>query len=366
MAKEYYDILGLQKGASIDEIKKAYRALSKELHPDKHKGDKAAEARFKEVNEAYEVLSNPQKKQMYDQFGSAGMNGGASGFAGQEGFNAGGFDFSGFAGGADGMNFSDLFEGFFGGGSAGARRRSGKGEDKEVSFEIEFAEAVSGARHVLRVRKLRACDRCSGSGAEAGSKLVTCTECGGTGQVTRTTQSFFGAMQQRILCPRCGGSGKVPEKACSKCTGEGRVAESAEIPVDVPAGIDDGQTLRLRGEGDAGRQGEPAGDLYVHIRVRPDSRFQREGADVRSALLLPVLDAMLGATVHVETVHGPVSVKVDAGTQPGHVLRLKGKGMPVLNTSRHGDHYVAIDIGIPTKLSREERKILEEWKKVRE
>jgi molecular chaperone DnaJ len=263
------------------------------------------------------------------------------------------------------VNFSDLFEGFFGGSTAGARRRSGKGEDKEVTIEIDFADAVQGARHVIRVRKLRTCDKCAGTGAEPGSNVRTCGECGGTGQVTRTMQSFFGAMQQRILCPRCHGSGKVPEKACGKCSGEGRFADTVDVTVDVPAGIDDGQTLRLRGEGDAGRQGEAAGDLYVHIRLRRDPRFERDGADIRSTQKISVLDAILGSSVSIETVQGPVTLAIPPGTQPSQVFRIKGKGLPVLSTNRHGEHYVTIEVEVPTKLSREEKKILEEWKSLK-
>ncbi|MDD4319166.1 MAG: molecular chaperone DnaJ [Candidatus Peribacteraceae bacterium] len=356
MAKDYYGVLGLQKGASAEEVKKAYRRLSKELHPDKHKGGKDAEKRFKEVNEAYEVLSNPQKKQMYDQFGEAGVNGGA---AGQGGF--GGFDFSG-AGGADA--FSDLFEGFFGGGRRQAAARQ-EGNDLEVEIAIDLSEVVTGVRRDVRIRRNIACDRCGGNGAEPGTKLDTCGECGGTGQVTRTAQSFFGVIQQRTVCPRCRGSGKVPEKPCTKCDGEGRVASAEEVQVDVPPGIDDGQALRLRGQGEAGRRGATAGDLYVRVRVRPDDRFVREGADIRTVLDVPALDAILGATVDVETVQGNVSLKIPEGTQPGQVLRLKGKGLPVLNTSRFGDHFVTVNVKVPTRLGREERRILEEWRRAR-
>ncbi|MFA6523857.1 MAG: molecular chaperone DnaJ [Candidatus Peribacteraceae bacterium] len=360
MAKDFYGVLGLSKGASPDDIKKAYRRLSKELHPDKHKGNKEAERKFKEINEAYEVLSNPQKKQAYDQFGEAGVNGQAGGgFGGGQG----GFDFSGFDfGGAE--SFSDLFEGFFGGGGRRAAREQ-EGQSTEVEVLIEFSDVVTGARRQFKIRRLRACDRCKGGGAEPGSSVITCSECGGTGQVTRTAQSFFGAIQQRTVCPKCRGSGKVPEKPCKECDGEGRIQKTETVTVDIPAGIDDGQQLRLRGEGEAGRRGAQAGDLYVHVRVRPDPRFQREGADIRSNLDLGVLDATLGTTVDVETVQGKVSFKIPEGTQPDAILRIKGKGLPVLSTSRFGDHFVTVKVKVPTKLSREERKILEEWKRAR-
>ncbi len=361
MPRDFYDVLGLKRGASADEIKKAYRSLSKELHPDKHKGDKAAEAKFKEVNEAYETLSNPQKKQMYDQFGSAGANmggGGGGGFGGGQGF--GGFDFSGFQQG-DASSFSDLFEGFFGGG-AGRARQSDRGEDREVEMTIDLADAFTGVEKNISVRKLHACDRCKGDGAEEGSKISTCTECGGTGQVTHMTQSIFGRLQQRVICPKCRGSGKVPEKACSKCQGEGRTQQDVSLSISIPAGIRDDQSLRLRGEGDAGRRGATAGDLYVHIRVKEDPRFEREGDDIHVVLNISVVDAILGTEKQIPTVHGNVSLKIPEGTQPEQILRLKGKGMPVLNTNRFGDHYVMVKVQVPTKLSRAERKLVEEWR----
>lgn len=356
MPKDYYQILGVPRTASGDDIKKAYRKLSKELHPDKHKGDKEAEKRFKEVNEAYEVLSDAGKKQRYDQFGEAGVNGNAGG-----GF--GGFDFSGFGnGGADA--FSDLFEGFFGGRQRQAAREEGR--DVEVEVTITFAEAVSGVRREIGIRTLRACDRCSGSGAEPDTKVVTCSECGGTGQVTRTAQSFFGVVQQRMVCPTCHGEGKIPEHPCKKCDGEGRVSQNVTVSVDIPAGINEGQSLRLRGEGEAGRKGRKSGDLYVHVHIRPDDRFRREGDDIHTEAEIHALDAILGTTIEVETVHGAVSLKIPEGTQPAQVLRIKGKGMPILNTSRTGDHYVTVRVKVPTKLSREERRIVEEWKAARE
>lgn len=359
MAKDYYAVLGLQKGASPDEVKKAYRKLSKELHPDKHKGDKTAEQKFKEVNEAYEVLSDPRKKQMYDQFGEAGVNGGASGFGGfgQGGF--GGFDFSGFTGGnAD--TFADLFEGFFGGRTRTAGRR--EGGDREAEVLLELKDVVTGLRRDFTIRRLNRCERCGGDGAEPGTKVITCPECGGTGQVTRTAQSFFGMVRQAVVCPRCRGAGKTPETACKTCDGEGRVASGVTIVVDIPPGIEDGQSVRMRGEGDAGQRGAPSGDLYVHVHVRPHPRFERNGADVRSSHEITAIDAILGTTADVETVHGTVSLKIPEGTQPDAILRIKGKGLPVLNSNRFGDHYITIKVKIPTRLSREERKLLEQWK----
>lgn len=359
MSKDYYAILGLSRGASAEEVKAAYRKLSKELHPDKHKGDKGAEEKFKAVNEAYEVLSNPQKKQMYDQFGSADAGAGFGGFGGGQGF--GGFDFSGFQQGG-GADFADIFESFFGGSGGARAQRDERGRDLEVGITITFAESVSGLNRDVQVRRREKCDVCDGNGAEPGSQVVTCSDCGGTGQVTRTAQSLFGVIQQRTVCPRCKGSGRVPEKACHKCNGEGRTVETSTISVQVPAGIADGQTLRLRGEGEAGARGAAAGDLYVHVSVKADPRYQREGDDIHSSIDVSVLDAILGTEIEIDTVQGRTVVKVPEGTQPGTVLRIKGKGMPVLNTSRTGDHYVEVRVKIPTKLSRQERKLMEEWR----
>ncbi len=357
MAKDYYAILGIERSASADDIKKAYRRLSKELHPDKHKGDKAAEEKFKEINEAYEALSDPQKRQMYDQFGSTQ---GAGGFGGQ-----GGFDFSGFGGNAQGMDFGDIFESFFGGGGGRPQARAERGADREVQVGITFAESVSGKSETISLRRLVTCDTCGGNGAAKGSEIVTCTECGGTGQVTRQARSFFGVIQQRTICGVCKGSGKIPKEPCAACDGEGRIAKTESVTVQIPAGIADGQTLRVTGGGDAGRRGEKPGDLYVIVSVREDARFVRDGDDIRTSVTLHPIDAILGTTLDVETVHGPVEVKVPEGTQPGTILRVRGKGMPILGTHRTGDQYVAVDIEIPTKLSRAERKIVEEWKAAR-
>ncbi len=358
MARNYYDILGVPKDASPDDIKSAYRKLSKEWHPDKHKGDKKAEDKFKEINEAYEALSDPKKKQSYDQFGSTNPGGG--GFNPGAGF--GGFDFSGFAGGGERVDFSDLFEGFFGGGRRGGPRAPERGSDREVSITLTLQQAVSGLQQTLRLRKLVPCSHCKASGAEPGSAINTCKECGGTGQIVRTSQSFFGVVQQSAQCPTCKGSGKVPEKACKECTGEGRRAGDVSVTIDIPAGISDGQSLRVRGEGDAGPRGSESGDLYVRISVAPDERFEREGDDIRSEAVISVPDAVLGTEMSVETVHGPVNLKIPAGTQSGQVFRIKNKGMPVLNSSRSGDHYVTVTVEIPAKLSREERKLVEEWR----
>jgi len=361
MSRDLYEILGVPRSASKDDLKKAYRRLSKELHPDRNKDNKEAEQRFKEVNEAYEVLSDEKKRSMYDQFGSTGGPGGG-GRPGSGPF--GGFDFSGFNP-QDMGGFGDLFETFFSGSRGGRAKRERKGRDIEVQVEVAFVDIVKGIERSITLDRLRPCDVCSGSGAEEGAKQVTCRECGGTGQVTRNTQSFFGSFQQAAVCSACNGAGKIHEHPCKKCVGEGRTRQRGTVQINIPAGIQDGQTLRVRGEGEAGAQSAPAGDLYVIVRVQNDSKFTREGDDIRTFVSIPVTDALLGTEIPVETVHGSVTLKIPAGTQPAQVFRLKGKGMPVLSSSRTGDHYVTVNVEIPTRLSRAEQKLVEEWRKVR-
>ncbi len=354
MAKDYYSILGVARSASEGDIKQAYRKLSKELHPDKHKGAKDKEAKFKEVNEAYEVLGDAKKKQAYDQFGSTDGNpfgGGGGGF--------GGFDPSNF----QGADFLDLFESFFSG--AGGRRKQAdtRGRTMETEVAITLAESVSGTDRHISMKTHVTCDECKGSGVTEGSKLVNCAECDGTGSISKTVNSLFGVIRQNVVCSACKGSGKVPEKPCRRCGGDGRAMEKKTITVHIPAGIDDGQTLRVTGEGEAGQRGSANGDLLVHIRLQPDARFERQGDDIRSTLSITVLDAVLGAEVQVETVHGSMTMTIPAGTQPGQVLRIKNKGMPIVNTSRLGDHFVTIDLVVPTRLGREEKRLYEELKK---
>lgn len=359
MAKDFYSVLGVQKTSSEAEIKQAYRKLSKELHPDKHKGDKEKEAKFKEVNEAYEVLSDPKKKEAYDRFGSADFNGFRPGQGG--GFGGfSGFDASSFSG-----DFGDIFDAFFSGGRGAPRRTDSRGRNLETEMTISFAEAVTGMEREISLKTEVTCESCGGTGSAEGSKLVTCVECGGTGAVTRTSRSLFGMIRQSVLCETCKGAGKVPEKPCKTCRGEGRVTGNKTVRVRIPAGIDDGQALRVTGEGEAGKHGSAAGDLLVRIHVATDKRFEREGDDIRSTVSLRVVDAVLGTKMDVETVHGTSVIDIPAGTQPGQVLRLKGKGMPIVNTSRTGDHFVTVDIVVPTKLSKEERKLFEELKNLR-
>lgn len=350
MSQDYYATLGLSRDASEADIKKAYRDLSKKWHPDKHKGDKDAEQKFKEINEAYEVLGNGKKRKQYDQFGSTGGPGGA-------GF--GGFDFSGFQQGDMG-GFGDIFESFFGGGR-GQRREARRGGDLQVRVAIAFADVVSGVQKTIAIEKQVACADCSGSGSQGG-KRTTCSQCSGTGQVTKTAQSFFGTIQQSVMCDKCEGSGTVAENPCKGCSGNGVKREKTQLTIDIPAGIEDGQTLRITEQGDAGRHGSPPGDLFVVVMVEPDKRFTRDGTSILSTLELLLLDAVLGTELQVPTVHGDVALKIPAGTQPGQVLRLKGKGFPLLSSSKLGDHYITVQVEVPKKLSRKERELYEQLK----
>lgn len=348
MPRDPYDVLGLSKGASSEEAKRAYRRLSKEWHPDKHRGEKRAEEHFKEINEAYEILGDPEKKRKYDEYGVRGNSAGNGPFEG--------FDVSGFSGG-----FGDLgaiFEGMFGGRGQRAEER---GEDYEVSVEVALSDVLSGREQTLNVRMPRVCEECKGSGAATG-KVQKCSKCGGTGEVLVAARSFFGVVQQRTYCPECRGSGKVPESPCPHCQGEGRRVVERDVTVKIPPGIHDGQRLRIRGEGGAGRQGTAAGDLYVTVRVPTDKHFRRDGNDVHADTNLPLLTAILGGEILVPTLHGGMTLRIPEGTQPGQVFRLKGKGLPDLGSSRMGDHYAAVRVEIPKKLSREERRLLEEWR----
>ncbi len=356
MAADYYKTLGVEKTATADEIKQAYRKLSKEWHPDKHKGEKGAEKKFQEINVAYEVLSDEQKRRNYDQFGAAGAGGGQ-----------GGFDFSGFNGNMGDMGgFADIFENFFGGGARGrGPREPQSGRDVETTVEIDLADVLKDTQKTLRFDTYVGCKDCVGEGVAAGSKFIRCEECSGTGQVVRTSNSFFGTIQQAAVCPKCRGAGQIPEKACPGCKGEGRVTERVEVNVNVPAGIADGQTLRIRSRGEAGQRGAASGDLFVHVQVRRHERFERDDSHLRMRLEVDLLDALLGATVPVPTLDGSVNINVPAGTQPGEQLRVKGQGLPVLSSSRRGDLYATVDVKIPKSLSRKEKQLVEDWKKLR-
>lgn len=362
--RDYYEILGVSKNATKEELKKAYRKLALKYHPDKG-GTKEDEAKFKEINEAYSVLSDEQKRKAYDQFGHAGPRMGGAG-------GPGGFDWSQYAqgfGGAQGFNINfddlgglgDIFEMFTGGGGRSSRRTR-RGSDIEAAITIDFEEAVSGTEKEITLEKFDVCSRCKGSGAEPGSKTLTCPTCGGKGQVTRERQTLFGVMAQTTTCETCGGSGKVPEKPCSRCRGAGRLQEKTPIKVKIPVGIENGQTIKIAGKGEAGPAGLPPGDLYISVMIRPSIKFERFGADIRTNAKVSFPDAALGTEIDVETVSGKVKLKIPAGTQSGKVFKLSGRGMPQINSSRKGDHFVIVTVETPTKLTRRQRQLLEEFK----
>ena len=358
--RDYYEVLGVSKGASADEIKKAFRRKAVELHPDKEGGD---EAKFKEVNEAYEVLKDQSKRQRYDQFGHAGV-GGASG-------NGGGNPFGG-AGGAWGgqnVNFDfgdlglgDIFGSFFGGGSPrGGSQRQARGNDVETRIEISFEEAVFGTETELHLNLEDTCSHCKGTTAEPGYELKTCETCKGSGQVVTATRTIFGNIQQAAVCPTCQGRGKVPEKVCTVCHGKGTERRTQKIQLKVPAGIDDGATIRLSDHGEAVAHG-PKGDLYVHVRVKAHKRFTREGDLILSEEHISMVEAALGTEIDVETVDGKIRMKIPAGTQSGADFKLSGHGVPHLrSSSSRGAHIITIIVDTPTKLSKQQKELLEQF-----
>lgn len=375
MSKDYYSILGVNKNASQEEIKKAFRKLAHEHHPDKANGN---EAKFKEVNEAYQTLGNKEKRSQYDQFGttfdSAGM-GGQSGFAGnwqdfarQYGAHSGGFRTN--------INFEDIGDIFgdigdmffargesaFGGGRNKTRRtHSSSGEDIQVEMTIDFKEAVFGAEKIILLEKLSACDRCSGNGYEKNTKIISCPQCNGSGQIQHTQRTIFGAFSSISVCPTCKGEGKKPERFCSKCRGEGREKNKSQIKITIPAGIDSGQTIKISSQGNFGVKGSSAGDLYISFNINSDKNFTRDDYNILSKTEINISQAALGDKIQVETLDGPVNLKIPSGTQSGKIFILKNKGVPVLNSpDRRGDQYIEVIVKIPTRLSRKQKKLLEE------
>ena len=355
--RDYYEVLGVSKSASEDEIKKAFRKLAKQYHPDLHPGDKEAEEKFKEVNEADEILTNPDKTSKYDQFGFAGVD---------PNYGAGAAGAGGFGGFAD---MGDIFDSIFGGfGFGGARASSNpnaprKGSDIRASVNIDFMEACKGKTVKVRVNKTVQCDDCHGSGAAAGSGTKTCPECNGKGQKVITQQSLFGSVRQVVTCDRCKGKGKIVDTPCRKCSGQGVVKKVTEVEVDIPAGIADGQIVRLAGGGNAGANGGPSGDLMVSVNVRPDPIFERDGFDVWTEIPITYTQAALGDEITIPTVDGKVTYTVPEGTQTGTVFRLRGKGIQKIRSSAHGDHYVRVTIEVPRNLSKEQKNILREYEK---
>ncbi len=354
MAKDYYETLGVAKNASEQEIKKAYRKLALQYHPDKHTGDKEAESKFKEINQAYEVLSDAQKRSTYDQFGSSA--GSAQGFNGAQGFQGSGFDFSSF-GGANG--FADIFETFFGGGGGQGRKKHGprQGDDIEFQLPLSFEEAVFGVEKEVMVTKNGTCNHCHGSGAEPGSKAITCPTCKGTGEVRAVRQTLFGQMATSQACPECYGEGKRHEQRCTICQGSTMIRHNEKIRIKIPAGVDNDSTIRVSGKGESGPFGGPAGDLYVHIRVSPSKKFVRNGYDLHMEQHIHLIQAILSDEISIETLRGALSLKIPAGTQSGKIFKLKEHGIEKLRGNGKGDLYVKIIVDIPTKLSRKEREL---------
>jgi molecular chaperone DnaJ len=361
MANNYYNILGVSKGASDEEIKKAYRKLAHKHHPDKAGGD---EAKFKEINEAYQVLSDKQKRQQYDQFGRTFDQGGAGqgfGGAGFEGFDFGDIFGQARQGGANyefSGDFSDIFSDIFGGGG-GRRRKAKAGRDIQIDAEISFEEMVRGAVRNIKLYKTVKCSVCGGTGGEPGAKEETCPTCKGSGQVQKVTRSFFGNFAQVSTCPTCGGTGKTFSKKCHKCGGEGRVKEEQEIKIEIPAGIANGQTISLQGQGEAGEIGASSGDLYVNIHVKAHSKFTRDGNNITSQESITISQAVLGDKISIETIEESVIMKIPAGTQSGEVFRIREKGVPFLGKRGRGDHLVKIIIKIPKNLSKEQRELID-------
>jgi molecular chaperone DnaJ len=344
--RDPYEVLGVSHGADETQIKKAFRKLARELHPDVNAHDPEAEEKFKEAAEAYEILSDAERRATYDRYGHEGLRSGGMGP-----------NFEGFG------SISDLFDAFFGGGGFGAASRTGpaQGADIAVSADVELAQAASGASVELNFEAIDACDRCRGNGAEPGTPITTCERCGGAGLLQAVSRSPFGQVVRQVPCDVCGGDGRVPETPCERCEGRGRVVRRRTVAVDVPAGIADGQRIRLSGHGHAGERGGPAGDLYVRVQVRPDERFVRDGDDLVTVVDVPATVAALGARIDVPTLDGPQEIGLDAGTQPGETITLRGQGMPVLRRpGRRGDLRAIVNVVIPRKLSREQREIVEQ------
>jgi molecular chaperone DnaJ len=359
MSKDYYNILGVNKGANQDEIKKAFRKKAHECHPDKPGGN---EAKFKELNEAYQVLGDQEKRSQYDQYGQTfdqarsqgGGPGGFSGFGGGEGFNINMDDLGDIFGG-----FGDIF-GFGGGSSGGRRRRASRGRDIEVTLNLDFKDAVFGVEREISLKKTVNCSRCHGSGAEPGAGVETCPTCKGSGRVSKVQRTILGNMQVQTTCPNCHGEGKIIKEKCQQCRGIGITNEIVNLKIKIPAGIDNGETIRYSGQGEASARGGQGGDLYIKARVNSDRRFTRQEYDILSKVEISVTLAILGGKIDVETVDGPVELKIADGTQSGRVIRLKGKGVPNLRGGGRGDHLVEIIVKTPTGLSRKQKEVLRE------
>ena len=354
--RDFYEVLGVKKGASEDELKKAYRKLAKENHPDLHPGDKECEARFKEINEAYEVLSDPDKRAKYDQFGHAAFDpsqgfGGGGGFGGFEGF--GGF----------GDIFSDIFGGGFGFGGGGGRNPNAprKGDNLRATVNIKFEEAAFGVKKDVFVSKIEQCHDCKGTGCAEGTTAEVCPDCKGTGTVMSTKRTPFGMVQSSEQCPKCRGRGKIIHSTCKTCRGMGSVRRQHKVSVSIPAGIDDGQTISLKGQGNAGLNGGPAGDLLITVLVQPHARFERDGASILLDQEISFAQAALGAEVEVPTLDGKVKLNIPEGTQSGTTFRLKGKGVPFLHNGGRGDQFVTVNVAVPRSMTSTQKNALRRY-----
>lgn len=359
--RDYYEVLGVSKDADAKEIKKAYRKLAMKYHPDKNPGDKAAEEKFKEINEAYEVLSDEEKRSTYDRFGHDGLNGQA-GFGGGQGF--GGFGGSGGFGGFEDI-FGDIFGSGFGGfgGSGGSSRRRGprRGADIRQSVTIKFEEASFGKKIKVKINRSEECDECHGSGAKPGTTKKTCPTCHGSGTVQSVQRTPFGNIASQRTCSTCNGEGEINESPCNKCHGKGSVRKTKTIEVDIPAGIDDGQMIKLSGQGEVGEKGGPRGDLYIVVNVQKHEIFTREGYDVYIEMPIRFTQAALGDKLEVPTLDGKVSYNLPEGTQTGTVFRLREKGIPKLRSNSRGDQYVKVIIDTPKKLNDEQKELLRKF-----
>ncbi|MFI3226354.1 MAG: molecular chaperone DnaJ [Clostridia bacterium] len=353
MPRDYYEVLGVDKSASDAEIKKAYRKMAMKYHPDQNRDNAEAEEKFKEANQAYEVLSDSDKKSRYDQFGHAGVDP-----------SAGGGGYGGFGGGFEDVDLGDIFGSFFGGGfGGGGARRNGprKGESQRISMVLTFEEAAFGCTKTISVNRVETCKTCNGVGAKSNADVETCSTCGGSGQVRQNQRTPFGTFQSTTTCPKCGGKGKTIKNPCPDCSGNGRVTKKATIEVKIPAGIDHGQSVQLRGQGSAGANGGPAGDIIVTVSVRDHDIFERDGADVICDMPISYVQAVLGDDIIVHTIHGKVKYHVPEGTPTGTVFRLRAKGIPHLNGRGNGDHFVRVNIEVPKNLTYEQKEILKKF-----
>ena len=356
--RDYYEVLGVSKTATQDELKKAYRKLARKYHPDLNKDNAEAAEKFKECNEAYSVLSDEQKRAQYDQFGHAAFENGGMG-------GGGGFGGAGGFGGFGGSGMEDIFDMFFGGqgGRGGRSSKAGpqRGADLRFDLEISFEEAAFGLEKEINLYRDEVCDHCHGEGAEPGSKVDTCPECNGSGYVRFTQNTMFGQMVNERPCSRCKGEGKIISEPCKECRGKGTVKRNKKLKVKIPAGVDNGSRLRVSNEGEAGAKGGPSGDLYVYLYVKPHKFFERDGTTVLCEVPINIVQATLGADIKVPTLDGQVTMKIPEGTQPGKVMRIKGKGIPSLRNSSRGDQLVRIKVVVPTKLSDKQKDALRKF-----